>query len=886
MKKDEARNNIAKLVKTYELVLEKGKAKSYTEEETKKEFILPLFKALGWDVDSKAEVTAEEQISGDRVDYGFYLDDRPRFYLEAKPLKADIYREDYAKQAINYAFNKVVTWAVLTNFQTIKVFNANAVSKYLGDKQYFEISYQEYNERFDQLWLLSKEAFEENLLDQEATRAGKLLPKVSVTNKLYEDLNTCRILLTKSLSAWNPKVTKENLDEGIQKLLDRLIFIRVAEDRNIEPPTLQDLVRKWKNRKNNETPIFQLMIDKFRELDAIYNSNLFSKHPFEEWEEYGETERVINILYGKEGYYNYDFKYIPADVLGNIYENYLGYRLAQSKKGVTSNKDAKKRKEQGIYYTPTYIVDYIVSNSIKPVVDKCRSIDELKQIKVLDPACGSGSFLIRALDVIAHKYTELGCKDNESTRIQILLDNIYGVDLDEEAVEIARLNLLVNSLGQRMKLPGLEKNIKNGNSLISGTDDELKNAFGKNFRDKKPFNWQDEFPEVFNRKNPGFDVIIGNPPYLSIERGLLEDIGYLKSKFTTIEKIYDTFGLFLEQSLNFTRTNGHFGFIIPSIFLTNDSFSKLRKKILNESLIKNLNQYQDGVFEGVVVPTCVIVCEKNLPGADYNINANVYKKNDLVKSLTLSASTFNNDKLHKFNVSADDESLKFIEKISKNSEPLSSILKIQEAIKTGDDKKYLKNTPFDNPNNHVLLKGSDIDRYAITSEHYINYDRALLKRPGKVEVFESEKLYIRRISNKIIAAFDDRGRYAVHTLYTGMPLNKSYDIYYVLGILNSRLFTYLYSSRFPFKGNVFPEIRIGNLGELPVKKTSKEEQNGIIDLVTKIMKLKTELKDELEGSNKSNSIISEIERTDRQIDELIYKLYNLTLEEISIVEKG
>ena len=195
-------------------------------------------------------------------------------------------------------------------------------------------------------------------------------------------------------------------------------------------------------------------------------------------------EKIIPILYGKEGYYEYDFKVIPADILGSVYENYLGYRLSKSKKGTIISKDAKKRKEQGIYYTPTFIVDYIVRNALKPVLERCKSVYDLNKIKVLDPACGSGSFLIKAFEVISEKYKEWHYNDAR-TKSQILTQNLYGVDLDGQAVEIARLNLLIAALDSKDKLPLLTDNIKNGNSLISGTDEELKKYFGKNFRDKK-----------------------------------------------------------------------------------------------------------------------------------------------------------------------------------------------------------------------------------------------------------------------------------------------------------------------------------------------------------------------------------------------------------------
>ena len=158
----------------------------------------------------------------------------------------------------------------------------------------------------------------------------------------------------------------------------RLLFIRVAEDRGIEP----QLLFQWfdKPEMTTEKHLYQSMTEKFREFDSFYNSNLFSEHPFEQWEEYsGATEKVIHIFYGKEGYYEYDFKAMPADVLGTVYENYLSHRLSKSRKGTTVSKDAGKRKEQGIYYTPSYIVDYIVKNALGPVLDKCKTIEDIKK---------------------------------------------------------------------------------------------------------------------------------------------------------------------------------------------------------------------------------------------------------------------------------------------------------------------------------------------------------------------------------------------------------------------------------------------------------------------------------------------------------------------------
>ncbi len=252
---------------------------------------------------------------------------------------------------------------------------------------------------------------------------------------------------------------------------------------------------------------------------------------------------------------------------------------------MTLDKDAGKRKEQGIYYTPSFVVDYIVEHALQPVLDKCKTIDQLLKVKVLDPACGSGSFLIKALEVLNDKYKELGQEGDEMTKLMILTSNIYGVDLDEQAVEIARLNLCINSLDGKMKLPYLTDNIKCGNSLISGTDAELKKHFGADFRDKKPFNWQEEFPHVFAQG--GFDVIIGNPPYINamqLGNAAGEEVkNFWREKFESARKTYDIYILFFEQSLKICKNDGFVAFITPNKYLSSP-YGEALKKVSNGKL--------------------------------------------------------------------------------------------------------------------------------------------------------------------------------------------------------------------------------------------------------------------------------------------------------------
>jgi len=891
---EEAKAKIVKLVEKYEAVQRSEKTRSYTEEETKKDFILPLFEALGWSIYDKKEVSAEEHIrSSGRVDYGFYLNGRAKFYVEAKKLDVDIHRAEFAHQAIRYSWNRGVTWAVLTDFESLIVFNAQDIGKDLADKRLFEIPYKEYLERFDQLFWLSREAFEADLIDKEAERVGKKLQKVSVSESLYKDLDTCRDILTTALRVCNKGVAPDLLDEGVQKLLDRLIFLRVAEDRGLEPHILRVLIREAKASDSGEH-IYQSMIKKFRELDEVYNSNLFSEHPFETWEEWtGKTEKVIDILYGKKGYYEYDFKVMPADVLGTVYEHYLGYRLSQSKKGVTLATDAKKRKEQGIYYTPTFIVDYIVRNALGQILDKCNSVADLQKIKVLDPACGSGSFLVRALELIAEKYKDFGDTGGTFTKLQILIQNIYGVDLDPQAVEIARLNLLVSALDERMKLPLLSHNIKNGNSLISGTDKELEKQFGKNWRDKKPFNWQEEFPEVF--KQGGFDVVIGNPPWGA---NIDEDVAYYALAYPDSTKRHkDIYKIFVDKAISLLRHGGDLGFILPNTFLYQPRYEDI-KEIANkyDNFVINLGE---SIFQNVQLPSCILILSKQ-SGANRFI-ADLARKNRRV--LGQLVSTIDQ------NYMAKPSSAKGI--IVKNTGLIfADVFLLKDAgvkhqrvdIGKGEKGKgdlreriYYHGESKD-PRDHPLFTGSDINRYTILSRPSFflrnNYQSLLdtdeIVYFDKVMMERNLKIVWRQTADRIRAVVIDKKWFA-NTLQIAVirdEYSKRLDIYFCLAIFNSRYIDYLYRRKVMETGKVFPQVKLGYLRSFPFVVASRPHQEVIITLVQSIMKDNIDLSRSTENSERWQKLKMEIQKTDRKIDEEVYKLYGLTPEEIKIVENA
>ena len=607
MNKQEAKQQIQKLVEKYERVREAGKVKSYNEAQTRNEFIEPLFEFLGWDMRNLTadnEVTTEENVSGGRVDLAFRLGNIPVIFLEAKAMKVDLDEGKWAEQAINYSWNKGVTWAVLTDFESIKIFNAEIPPKSISQNLFIELSCLDFVNRFDQLWLLSKESFEQKLLDKEAEKWGKLIQRKQVGERLFEDLMSWRISLTKEFKKRND-LTEEELDEGVQRILDRLIFIRTAEDRRIEPKVLLGILRGGK------ASLYKQLTKVFRDFDDGYNSELFAPHYCEKWEADDKVfAEIINGLHETRDGYRYDFSAISADVLGGMYEQYLSY--VQGRK--SEDKQKSKRKSQGIYYTPKYIVEYIVKETLGEVLKKTKP-KEIAKIKVLDPACGSGSFLTTAYDKILETLAKQNPQTLLFTQFNILKENIFGVDLDAQAVEIARLNLLLKVLSQKIKLPTLQHNLRMGNSLVSGSPEDLKGYFGENYRDQKPFDYREEFKDVF--ANDGFDAVIGNPPWVSLKgkhKSLSfsdNELKYFYEKLNANTYAPNLYEMFIWKGLSLLKEGGYFSFIVPDRFCANRQFIKLREHILKNFTLKSLWFKVD--FPGIIADTVIFVIQNKKP---------------------------------------------------------------------------------------------------------------------------------------------------------------------------------------------------------------------------------------------------------------------------------
>lgn len=898
------------LINKYDSLKSKGLIKTYDEANTCKDFILPLFEALGWDVTNREEVTAQASASHGRVDYAFCIKGIPKFFLEAKSLKVDLNDTKWAEQTINYAWHKGVVWAVLTDFESIKVFNAEWITKNPNESLFFEIRYDKYLENFEQLSLLSKQAFLENRLDKEAEKWGKKRRKIPVDEKLLSDILKWRNLLATNLRKNHPALLEEELDEAIQRILDRLIFIRTCEDRNIEQITLSPLLREWQN-SGKKRRLSQELKSVFRNFDDGYNSQIFSPHLCEDLKINEDVlEIIINGLYETEDRsIRYDFSAIDADVLGSMYEQYLGHILKKTPTRATVKEKHLRRKEMGIYYTPKYIVDYIVKNTVGEML-KEKSYKDAMKVKILDPACGSGSFLIRAFEEMDNYLKEKRSQKGEEfayfRRMEILNNNLYGVDLDKQAVEIAQLNLLLKALETRQKLP-IIKNIRQGNSLISGDELTLFKYFGKNWQEKHPFNWQEQYPEVF--KEGGFDVVIGNPPYVSfglrgVERLEKSLALYLRERFPhSAEYKLSTYTIFIDRAISLLKDGGMLSFIVPDSFLLGRYFSKLRRYILDTCEIKEVILFQKDFWKAGVVGLPVILLVRKQSDRDKR------RKNKLTTKLYSSLEAFGrkeskvfsyeqdyfeNIAHNRFRLFFDKESREFTNKIEKNSTRLGEIVSIHTGVRSLIGQKNIIN-PFKKGENweRGLISGSEIGRYQLNwAGNYINIDPKILWSGGwDSNVVLKEKLIMRQTGDSLIAAYDGQKFYHLNNCHSVILRgDKPYSIKFVLAVINSKLMNHYYHLTTLEKGRTMAQTDIETLEQLPIRKIDfsnpkeKKMHDDLVKLVDKMLDLNKQSQQTSEKSDKWYSLKSEMGKTDKKIDEMVYELYGITEKEKKMIE--
>lgn len=638
---------IATLINRFEQNRESYKSQSYNETQVRREFLDPFFEALGWDVANKQghaeaykDVIHEDAIKiggyTKAPDYCFRIGGARKFFLEAKKPAVNVKDEiPPAYQIRRYAWSAKLPLSILTDFEEFAVYDCrtrpNPSDKPSAGRILY-LTYREYLARWDEIAsIFTKEAVLKGSFDKYAVTDRKR-GTATVDAEFLKEIETWREALAKNLALRNPKLSVHELNFSVQRTIDRLIFLRIAEDRGIEPYAQLQALLSGQN-------IYERLRYLYEQADDRYNSGLFHFQSEKGRAEAPDAltpslkidDKTLKDIIGRLYYPNspYEFSVFPTEILGQVYEQFLGkvIRLTSGHQAKIEEKPEVK-KAGGVYYTPAYIVEYIVKQTVGALCEG-KTPKQIAKLTVLDPACGSGSFLLGAYRYLLNYHRDWYVKDGPEKhrkelfqaasgewrlttqeKKRILLNNIYGVDIDSQAVEVTKLSLSLKVLegesDETLKrqlsfvhdraLPDLGQNIKCGNSLIGPDyftgqlmpDDE-------EMRRVNPFDWKGEFPAIINAG--GFDAVIGNPPYVRQE-ALSGFKDYLAQRYEAYDGVADLFAYFMEKSVMLLREGGRFSFIVSSSFLRTTYGEALRRTLKKQAAVLRILDFGGlAVFE-------------------------------------------------------------------------------------------------------------------------------------------------------------------------------------------------------------------------------------------------------------------------------------------------
>jgi type I restriction-modification system DNA methylase subunit len=650
------------------------KSDAYDEASLRMDFINPFLRALGWDLEnanrlpqSLREVQVETRVAvggrQKRADYLLRTNGIDRFVFEAKSPHVSLgAREAYQTQ--RYSFNLRLLVAALCNFEHLQLFIVGGKPEkdfpWAACKVWH---FTEYVTDAEAIWgLLSREAVGQNSLEQYID----LLPKRALAGNArqgwlikLERIRTVdteflayfeeqRDLLGHDVLAQNPVFpwTDSILNEVVQRVLDRILLVRICEDRDIDTGrTLEGILGDWEaSVEANRASLYSRLIAHFHRLDESFNGALFRRGHESEMISVSDSflARLIRDLSSEDS--PYLFSTLPVDILGAVYERFIERVLHIKGRRVTVELKRDARQKGGIYYTPRYVVNYIVEQTIAPALEG-KTVTEVSGLRFLDPSCGSGSFLLRVFErVVEHCvawfqghpdeqreqlcYTDANGSLALTTHLKrrLMRSCIYGVDLDPRAVEVTMLSLYLKILEGETRttlgrqhglfptetfLPDLSANIKCGNSLVSSdiVDFVQPSLLGDIAHDNDAFDWSNEFG--FQRRPGKFHGIVGNPPYIKIQRlssTVPEQVEYFKGRYASARRgNYDIYVVFVERARELLRPGGRMGYILPSKFLTTDYGEGLRSLLAEHQAVTGIVDFgHQQIFMGATTYTCLL----------------------------------------------------------------------------------------------------------------------------------------------------------------------------------------------------------------------------------------------------------------------------------------
>jgi len=918
------------------------------------EVLVPMLSALGW---QKKNGTPTGQLAGyvevklKPVGILGMVGETPQFLFGPVSNSLPFAGTEEAAELMSYSYNKDAPWLILSDLNLITVFNVLESVKVSPARRSPRLSI-----RFDDLlvsthelenWLGFEAVKEGNLaeLDQEVRRTrGIALP---VTDKLFEQMRRWRMELVEQITI-RSSLTPNEADILVNRLLNRLLFMRVCEDRGFgEQPSLE-LITGNSNSSQGNRQLLEQVRSSFRKYHERYNTELFKLSDVDSFFFSEDTlARIISGLHSP-GFpsVKYDFSVIDADILGAMYEQYVRLRAAWQAPATISSDNVQQSflpiprttlvtggKVAGIYYTPKYIVEHIVQQTVGYWFKNTPASTETAP-SVLDMSCGSGSFLLAAYQRIVDR---LSAKNSLAIgeKHRLLNRCIFGVDRDPRAVEIARLNLWLIGLNSRVSLPDLSTNIE---QMAAG----------------------------------GFDIIVGNPPYVRIQN--MEDQlekRFYAEYFGAATGSFDLSVAFLEMALNLLKPGGVAGLIVSNALLKSNYAEYLRKRLIQDGVLRHVVDFTDQlVFRGVGAYTCLIFLQK--PGPSSPKATSIFKLRS-IPALQLRRSE-ENEVYDKQMVSGSvekgrlgsgpwvlvpDREQRLRDKLAKRRPKLGELVGIFQGIKTGRDKAFIlrvtrnipkqglviahseltnKEHPFELALMKPLIKGGHMRRFYLVPsdlmmllpyegrqliaedtlrekyEHAWNYLEQvkgdLLSRSAKVDwgskwyafsrpqnlsLLPRSKIVTPDIAAEASFAYDENGGLyfsgGVAGGYGLVMTSNKVTPQFLTGLLNSSLLDWYFkpgAARFQ-EGYFLYESRFLRNQPIETYYDDKDSPKEIAVEITSIVRQIMEAKKNLHAEDDSVSLarmVDHISELERKLDNLVFALYGLTQEEIKLVKGG
>jgi hypothetical protein len=868
------------LIATFERNAEHYTAAPYKELMLRQQFINPLFECLGWDMENKqghapdyVDVIHEAalKIGGETKapDYSFGNGKDRKFFVEAKK-PAITLKDDPgpAYQLRRYAWNRELPLSILTNFREFAVYDGRIRPRQTDKASVARVRYLTLAELPDQ-WddiatIFSKDAVLKGSFDKFADTAKSKRGTAAVGLAFLAEIEGWRLDLAKNLARGNPDLSQRDLNYAVQVTIDRIIFLRMCEDRGIE--------EYGRLRTLTDGPdIYDGLIELFRHADRRYNSGLFyfkkdSEHPD------GQPDTLTPGLTidDKPLKCDYEFSVLPAETLGQVYEQFLGkvIRLTAGHQAKVEDKPEVK-KAGGVYYTPKYIVDYIVKHTVGKLLGEPGasatgvSPQQAAKLRILDPACGSGSFLLGAYQYLfdwhrgwyeAHNpekhakaiyRTPGGWRLTTGEKKRILVNNIYGVDIDPQAVEVTKLSLLLKVLEGESKdtlernlfahreraLPDLASNIKCGNSLIGPDfyEGQQLTMFDEEERYRiNVFDWNAAFPAIM--KAGGFDAVIGNPPWgqkeIGDEQGIKE---YVWSHYASSKGIYDLFRPFVEKGVGLIRSSGQFGMVLPDIVLLKD-YVETRKLLLKQLMIGAIDWW-GMAFADAVIDAATIIGVKNQSQNGHLVSVAVHDPEAPLAQMIPQSDFWSNPR-HMFNLHLTPEKRGIINHLEKCPR-LGDYFEVHEGVHSGNirDELFVERR-IDKTCKPLIFGRDEIQPYFLRwNGKYIRLgampEHRTKKRyanAGSPEWYDQEKVLVRRTGDFVLAGVDRERRYASNNFFIVFPKQPcSLDLDGLCALLNSHFMTWFFRTIEPRRGRVFAELKIKHLSVFPLPSVVQEK---------------------------------------------------------------